>query len=232
MLQRSTIYFLISFLFHFTNSIAQSNCFGLLPFSEGMFLEYTNYDQKNDVSSIVRNEVGSITGNGEDSLAFVSSKIYNKVGILKREEQFSIKCKNSQLSIDLVFTLSPELKNPYTKFDYEVKGTPLVFPIEIRIGQALNIADASVEASIDGIQLPDFQYNSSQRAIVDEKVIITPAGQFQCYQMVHRLKFKAILIKELEITEWFSAGIGLVKSETRTQEGKLIAKTILTTLSK
>jgi hypothetical protein len=62
--------------------------------------------------------------------------------------------------------------------------------------------------------------------------LTTPAGTFECYKISYDIATKMMVNVKAKATEWYSNGVGMVKSETYSTDGKLIGSNVLTALKK
>jgi len=74
--------------------------------------------------------------------------------------------------------------------------------------------------------------NISNRKVEAVESLTTPAGTFECYKISYDVATKMMVNVKSKGVEWYTAGIGMIKSETYSSDGKLLGSNILTSLKK
>jgi len=62
--------------------------------------------------------------------------------------------------------------------------------------------------------------------------VTTPAGTFECYKISYDIATKMMINVKMKGTEWYAKNVGLVKSESYNNDGKLMGSNLLTGLTK
>lgn len=207
---------------------AQDNCSGFYPFKERAVMEYTNYDKKQKVNSKVLHEITVVDEIENGYEAQVGTKTYDKVGELLSEGTFQISCVDNSIRLDAISMMSPELTNAFSNFEVTISGEELVIPSELEVGQSLPDANNVIQASSNDINLLKFNYSLTNRKVEAKETIETEAGSFECYKVTYELFFKAVLSKNLMVSEWYAKDVGIVKSVTFNKKGKEVSSMTLT----
>ena len=210
----------------------QNNCEGFLAFQERTLLEYTHFDKKNDKSSRTTHHLTLIDELDDGFEAQVEAQTFDKVDELIHEGAYRITCKEGNFHLDVISMMAPELKNAFSNFEITISGDPLLIPNNLEVGQTLPDASSEVQASTDGLKLPKFIYTLSDRKVESQEELEVPAGTFNCYKITYSLSFKAVIARNLTISEWYAKGVGLIKSETYNKKKRLVAQSILTKLNR
>ena len=74
-----------------------------------------------------------------------------------------------------------------------------------------------------------FKIDITERKVIGEETLNTPAGSFNCFKISQKIVMKTVLKMEMNSIEWYSKEVGMVKSETYNKKNKLKSYTLLTT---
>ena len=97
-------------------------------------------------------------------------------------------------------------------------------PSDLSVGQSLD--DGSIVISGD---LPmTMRVDITDRKVAAKEKVTTPAGTFECYKITYTIKTKMMMGRESKAAEWIAKDVGLVKSESYKNNGKLMSYSLLT----
>ena len=142
-------------------------------------------------------------------------------------------CKDGIVYFDMKkFVPDEYLNDSGGEVTMDVTGTSLELPINMKAGDYLK--DASVSMNIGNSESPmgiKMTVDIFDRKVEAEEKLNTPAGEFDCFIITQSMKTKMMISMQMESKEWYSPGIGMVKSESY-KKGKLMSYSILTQFSK
>ncbi len=138
----------------------------------------------------------------------------------------TITCKDGVLFFDLNKMFPQEQMKGMEGFEMTVNGTNLELPSNLSTGQELK--DANIVITINGPMVMNFKVDITERKVIGEETLKTPAGSFDCFKISQKILMKTIMKMEMRSTEWFAKEVGMVKSESYDKNGKLKFYTILT----
>jgi len=223
---RSVIPSLITLLLITSNVLAQSTCSKYYPFEEGATFQITNYDKKGKTTGIADHTVSNVSTVGGAEVSTISSKIKDNKGELLIETSYDITCKDDTISIDFNSLANPQMFEQYQEMDVDISGTNIDIPNNLSAGQEL--PDASMLMVVNmGISLK-FTVDITNRKVIAEETITTPAGTFDCYVIGYTLNSKMGIKFSGSSKEWISEGVGVVKQESYSKKGKLTSSSELT----
>lgn len=221
---------LLTFLFY-VSSIGQ-NCAGFYSFIEDSSFELSSYNRKDKVVSVTKYQVNSILSEGSSAKANVTSEVFDEKGKLIAGGEMDIKCYTDFYEIDLKNMLSPEMLGAYKNMEISYDGNTLNMPSKLTVGMELQGGDSEITISNSGMKIMTMKININDRKVVGSEKITTPAGTFDCYKLTHKLSIKALVNFNFKVEEWYSEGIGLVRSKNYKQNGKMSSYTELTSYKK
>ena len=210
-----------------------AQCNEMFDYQEGTSWQWTNYDKKGKFmgkSMQKIEELNKLSNGFEVTISLVQS---DKDGEQVGPFSMDMACKDGVVYFDMKkFVPDEYLNDPEGEATVEVNGDNLEMPINMKAGDYLK--DASVSMKIGGSGSPmgiNMTVDIFNRKVEAEEKLSTPAGEFDCFVITQSMKTKMMISMQMESKEWYSPGIGMVKSESY-KKGKLMSYAILTQFSK
>lgn len=210
--------------------------------TQGTELHYVNYDEAGQSLSnetvTVYNVVKNASGESAQYLAkIVTNKTKNNTSYTLYNWNYDGNVTTCQE--DLMY--GPYIKSDSDPAKYDSKARQAMAE-ELKL-KGDNSFTIKKHASA-GESIPDRTYslifnmlkneiNISGAAYMGEEKVSTTAGKFDCIKISYLKRTKIVLKTEtVRVTEWYSEGIGLVKSESYNTKGEPDGKTILVKIVK
>ena len=223
---------LLAFVF-FLGGALFAQCNKMFDYQEGTSWQWTNYDKKGKFMGKSMQKIEELTklSNGfEVTISLVHS---DKKGEQVEPISMDMACKDGVVYFDMKkFVPDEYLSDSGGEATVDVTGTNLEMPINMKAGDYLK--DASVSMNIGSSESPmgiKMTVDIFDRKVEAEEKLNTPAGEFDCFVITQSMKTKMMISMQMESKEWYSPGIGMVKSESY-KKGKLMSYAILTQFSK
>ncbi|MEN8250170.1 MAG: hypothetical protein ABFS32_14655 [Bacteroidota bacterium] len=216
-----------------TTSILYAQCDQLLDYNEGTTWEYTNYDKKGKVvgKSVQKVVDMSTTANG---LEVTLSTVITTDGEEMPPMEMTLICKDGVIYYDMKkFVPDQYLNGEDDGPEIKIEGNNLEMPTNMKAGDVLN--DASVKMSIGAADSPipiNMTVDIINRKVEAEENLNTPAGDFNCFVITQSVKTKLLMTFTMDSKEWYTPGVGMIKSETYNKKGKLTDYSVLTGYTK
>ncbi len=209
-------------------SVAQNSCSKYYPLKEGVKYQMTFYNKKDKPTTISNYAVKEFNGNK----ALLSNQVLNKKGKLIVESDYTILCIGSGVSIDFKSIMSPDLFEQYESMDIDLTGNNIEIPNNLKTGQKLPDANMNMAINMAGIKM-NISINMIDRIVKGRESITTPAGSYECIIISYKseVKMGSGMSKIGTSKQWFSEGIGMVKSEEYDNNGNLMSYSLLTSYS-
>ncbi|NMH87555.1 TapB family protein [Flavivirga algicola] len=227
--------FLIVIFICLSQVVVSQNCEAISPYTEGMRLEYTNYNKKGKVKSVDNYVVKSVTTiNGELIIEIESTQKNNKnkESVARKD---ILKCVDGNFYVDMAGYLAHQNDDQKSNLQVRAEGDFVEFPDNLSEG--LELKDATIELKIgsdDSASSASFAdmkvYN---RKVIQNASFQNKAGTFDAYKMTFDYIFTLGFIKVRGSgIEWYVKGIGIVKTESYSKKGKLRWTRELTKITK
>ncbi len=221
-------------LIGFSYSFAQCDA-NFYRFEEGAEFEMTSYNDKDKEQGKSVNKITGITEQGNASQATVHTQLYDKKDKLLHEGEFEVICEDNKLRVDMERFVPSEMLSAYQDMEVQFEGDYLEMPASLSVGDALPDGSVSMKVKMGGgdMNLTDIKINIINRKVAGKESITTPAGTFDCYKITYdmesEMKMMGMGKKRLfSNTEWIAEDIGVVKTATYDEKGKLQTYSLLT----
>lgn len=195
-------------------------------------MEYTTFNKKGKVESITENTVKVINENGTEVQAEVGTVLKDKKGKESYSGTYEVFCKDGKLMMDMNAMFNPAMQQSFSGYEVTIEGDALTFPNEIEVGQTLPDASSRITTAASGINIATMNIEITDRKVGEKVTLSTDAGTFECYKISQTSNIKMMISRSYSTIEYFAEGIGVVRSETYDQGGKLQSYMELTAFKK
>lgn len=216
--------------------LSSQNCDNFYPLKKGNSFEMQEFDGQNklqgtDVVTVIdRKDVG---GTAEATMQAIHTDAKGKAGA---PVEFKVKCDGAVFYMDLQTFASSMEKNK----DMELKmdGGFSEMPVKnMKVGDTLKDAVMKMHMLQKGKEM-GLMVMTIRRKIDAKESVTVPAGTFECYKIAVESE-SAMEMMGMKMpggknqhVEYFSPGIGTVKSEFFDKSGKLMRYSVLSKITK
>lgn len=205
---------------------AQS-CSDYYPMKKGTTYELKRYDKKDKLESVKFYEIVASSG----SSATIHTIVTNKDNEEIINAEYEMICEGDKVSIDMNKVLSETLTSSLAKSgseaSAEVRGTSLVIPNNLEVGQTLPDSDIDMDIEAGSINL-NFSIKNLEKKVVAKESVTVPAGTFDCVVIEQHTETKMMITKKGTVKMWLAKGVGVVKQEDYDKKGNLNGYEVLT----
>lgn len=225
-----TSVFGLMFIFCIFVGTAQ-DCNNYYPMIEGLAAQVTSYDKKGKAVAVVDYEIKEVRSNGDEKIATISSVVKDKKGDLITNSIFDVRCNGEVVSIDFKSLMSPQLMEQYKNMDFELTGTDIIIPNDLKVGDKLPDSNMEMIMNMAGMNMK-MNVIMKDREVTGQENITTPAGSFDCHVITYTSQFNMGITKTGTSKQWLAKDVGMVKQEDYNGNGKLTSSSLLTAFSK
>ncbi|MDC6365726.1 MULTISPECIES: hypothetical protein [Flavobacteriaceae] len=206
------------------NILAQTDCSKYYPVSDGARFEITLYGNKMKKEGKV---VYAVQNDGGDQVQY-TMEMYDKKDNLLGDSSYGMQCEADGVSIDFKSLMSSSMTSRFGNMDVDITGNNIYLPNNLNVGDVLPDAEMAITVTGAPIAMTS-TIKMSNRTVIGEETITTPAGEFPCIILSYTSEMK-MGIKNMGYTkQWLSEDVGMVKTEDYSKEGgKLRSISLLT----
>ena len=219
------------FLIGIISLTAQDNCSKFYPMTEGVSMEYTNYNKKGKVEGISSYKVTETNTVGSTTNATMAINLKDEKGKEIYSTDYKLSCTGNMVTLDYESLLPSDMMNQYGDMDIEISGNDIEIPNDLSVGQNLNDANVTMKIGMSGINM-NIAVDMLNRKVEKQESVTTPAGTYDCFVVYSENQSKMMMANQVYPSRvWLAEGIGMVKQETYKKNGDLMSSTILTAYS-
>ncbi len=186
--------------------------------------EITNYNASKKLVSRQVNTVKSLEEKGDGWTATINMQSFNKKDKLDLEKDLEMTCEDGVIKLDMSRFFPEEMMAGFKDMNLNFETENLEMPSELEVGTTLNDASITVTGDIPF----SMETNITDREVVAQESITTPAGTFDCYKITYNIEVKTMMTMEMKAVEWVAKDVGMVKSESFGRNGELSGTSLLT----
>ncbi len=200
----------------------------------GVVLEYSMYDDKDKLSTVMTQTVKSVRTDEDTLIAVFDAVGKDDKGKEMYVSTFPVKCHQGTMYFDLRSMVPgiPKSSADSPDMQFEITGDALLYPYDMKPGQTLPDGSIEMKAMMNGMKLFNSRYFMKNRKVESSEAITTPAGTFQCVKLSYDTEYKFMGSRTTHNEIWFSERVGTVKSVSYGKKGKVESTMVLTKLTK
>ena len=215
---RSTL-LLASFVGLLSNASLAQDCNTYYFLQKNKTVEMTIYNKKGDANGKQVYTVSDVTNNGDNTTATVNSEMFDKKGKSIAKGHSQIACQGGIMMIDMTMQLPQQQQEQFSKADVKADKIFIEYPNNMKPGDKLKDATLSMDIDNSGMK-QNINMVTSDRTVAAKETVTTTAGTWDCFKITYKSK---ITVKTMGIgmpfniegTEWFAPGFGIVKTESK-----------------
>lgn len=202
-----------------TNTSQGQDCKNYYFLQQNKTIEMTIYNKKGEANGKQVYTVSDVTNKGSNSTATVNSELFNSKGKSMAKGHSEIACSGGVMMIDMTMQLPQQQQEQFSKADVKADKIYIEYPANMKVGDKLK--DATLDMTIDNQGMKQsVNMVTSDRVVEGKESVTTTAGTWDCFKITFKSK---ITIKTMGIgmpfnmegTEWFASGFGIVKTESK-----------------
>jgi hypothetical protein len=229
---KTNLLLVLFFLIGILSLTAQDNCSKFYPMTEGVTMEYTNYNKKGKVEGVSSYTVTNSDTDGNTTNATMAINLKDEKGKEIYSNDYKLSCTGNMVTLDYESLLPSDMMNQYGDMDIEVSGNDIEIPNDLSVGQNLADANVTMNISMSGINMK-IAVDMLKRKVEKKENVTTPAGTYDCYVLYSENQSKVMMANQVYPSRvWLAEGVGMVKQETYKKNGDLMSSTMLTSYSK
>jgi len=200
-------------------SLAQQDCKNYFFLQQNKTIEMTIYNKKGEANGKQVYTVSEVTTKGNTTSATVNSELFSSKGKSMAKGHSEIACTGGVMLIDMTMQLPQQQQEQFSKADVKADKIYIEYPANMKAGDKLK--DATLDMTIDNQGMKQsVNMVTSDRVVEGKESVTTTAGTWDCFKITFKSK---ITIKTMGIgmpfniegTEWFAPGFGIVKTESK-----------------
>lgn len=201
-------------------------------------IEMTIYDKKGEVSGKQIVQVTNVNQTGGGYESTVSTSMVDEKGKAIMNGTGTYRCMDGMFSADMKMLMPQEGMGKTDATQAKFEPVYLEYPTSLSEGQALKNAEFIMNTSGQGGMNSTVTFKEENRRVAGKESVTSPAGTWQAYVISYdgsmKIKMGPIGMPAFNYSakEWFVPGVGVVKTESYSKNGKLLGSTLITSFTK
>lgn len=226
-MKNSLFILLLSALFLAPSTGNAQNCEIYEDYREGSTIKSVYYDQKDKPTGYTITTVKEKKKDA-DGVLIQFQQNYSNYDDYSFESEFSIRCNNGEVTVDMQRFIDPSSMTAYEGMDFEVSADDLSIPENASVGDELNGGTVTVSVNTGTPVKVTVAVTLSNRVVAGKETVVTPAGTFECLKITYDILSQIGFVKiRSSAAEYYSKRDGVIKSETFNKKGKITGYTIV-----
>lgn len=228
---KSTLLFI---LFCVSSISAAAQCNAFFPMRENVKVYYDHFDKKDKVTVQTTQKLINVTGSGNSMKATMVQEIIDaKKNELITSSESEWTCEGGTMHFHVSNLSYMEAAGPSGGMTMDVTGDQMDMPSSLSVGQTLKDVSYNLKMAMGGLTMMNRKFEVTNRKVETQEDVTTPAGTFSCYKMTFDTNSQGgIGGGKTKSIMWYAKDVGLVKSETYADNGKLLGRQVLSKIDK
>jgi hypothetical protein len=216
--------------------LAEAQCNAFFPMKEKVKYQYDHFDKKEKLSLRTTQTFKNIKGSGSSMTAtMVQEMIDVKKEKLLATTEAEWTCDGGTLHFamtNMTFD-NPQQSNAASGVTMDVTGDKMDIPSHFEIGQKMKDLTYNVKMAMSGMTLMNKTFKITDRKVEGREQVVTGAGTFDCYKITYTTTSEGgIGSGTIKSISWFAKDVGMVKTESFSDTGKLMNRQVLSKIEK
>ena len=207
--------------------VEAQNCTFYFPTKTGTTLVTKSYNDKDKLTSTAKSTILELKG---DKIKF-SVEAYDGKDKLLSKGEYEVGCENGEFAVDMSSFMQGINKDAYKDMEVKMTTKSMSIPANLQAGQKLNDGEITMNVSNQGMTMMNMTTKITNRKVEAMEEISTVAGKFKCAKISYDVETKMMMLIHTKGIQWISQKIGVVRSESYDQKGKLLSYSVLSSLT-
>src|SRR6187397_636081 len=208
----------LTFLF-FSGNIISPDCSTYYFLQNTKTIEMTISNNKGKESGKMTYVVSDSKTNGGSITATINSEFVDAKGKSITKATNNVKCENGVMQMDMKTFIPPVQMEQMKSGTATATDVYLEYPANMNVGDQLKDGQFNMDYESNGLK-SSIEISITERKVEGKESVTTPAGTWECYKISAKNKIVSKTAGigfpiKMEVTEWFSPGFGVVKTESK-----------------
>jgi hypothetical protein len=197
-------------------AVAQ-NCSDYYYLNANKTVEMTMYNKKGKETGKQVYTISNVTKSGNTTSSTVNVELFDSKGKTASKAVNLVKCTAGVMMMDMKMFIPAAQQQQMGTGTATVSDSFIDYPASMKEGDALKDAQFKMDFKMESGIAGNVSVNISNRKVAGKEQVTTPAGTWDAFKITYKSK---IIMKigigipvNMDVTEWYVPGFGVVKSE-------------------
>ncbi|MFW5663398.1 MAG: hypothetical protein ACOCYD_00010 [bacterium] len=226
-------YVITAFVLFISFGLFAQDCDLYIPLEEGKGFQYQSFNKRDKLEGINEVIIKDVSRKSDRTEALMQAKYYDSKEKLLHEGEYMIVCSGNELIIDMQSMMDQAQLESFEGMEISLTTVDnLTIPGNISVGDKLPDGKMEMEVTTGGETMSEMDFITRNRTVEGKEDLTTPAGTFDCYKITYEnvMDTRTMGINRETVTkgvEYFSPGVGNVRSEFYDDKDRLQSYTVL-----
>ena len=182
-------------------------------------VEMTIYNKKGDPNGKQVYKISDVSGSDAAVTAIVNTEMIDKKGKTVSKATGNYKCNGGVMMVDMKMSIPSAQMEQFKNAEVKAQDIYIEYPAVINVGDQLKDATLSMDMDNNGLK-QTLNMVISDRKVEAKESVTTTAGTWDCFKISSKIKLTIKTMgvgipMNLESTEWFAPGFGVIKTESK-----------------
>lgn len=182
-------------------------------------IEMTIYNRKGAPDGKQVYKISEVSNSAGTVSARVNSEMFDKKGKSITKASGNYKCTGGMMMIDMKMSIPSQQMEQFKNAEVKAEDVYIEYPANMNVGDQLKDGNFNMDIDNNGMK-QSLSMLISDRKVEGKETVTTTAGTWECYKISSkmRLTIKTMGVGipiNMEQTEWFAPGFGVVKTESK-----------------
>jgi len=204
--------------------IQAQDCTYYFPATKDATYETKSYNAKDKLTGSTKVTVLEKSGN---AVKF-HCEVFDDKGKQLSKGDYEVTCENGEFKIDMNQYLKGVDPTAYQGMEVKMDSKQMTIPSKLQAGQKLNDGEISMKVSNQFMTILNMVTKITNRKVESFQDMTVPAGTYKCAKLTYDVESKAIVNAKSKGVEYIAEKVGVVRSESYDEKGKLTSYSVMT----
>jgi len=173
-------------------------------------------------------KISDVTKSGSSATATINSEFIDTKGKTITSSTNNVKCTGGMMQMDMKVFIPAAQQEQIKSGSANASDVYLEYPSNMNVGDQLKDGQLSMDYESSSGLKSSIQISITERKVEGKETVTTPAGTWECFKITAHNKIVSKIAGigipiNMDVTEWFAPGFGIVKTESKTGKTEITA---------
>lgn len=188
----------------------------------------TIFNRKGDESGKMIYKISNVSKSGNSINATINSEFIDTKGKTITSSANNVKCVSGVMQMDMKVFIPAAQQEQMKTGNASANDVYLEYPSNMNVGDQLKDGQLSMDYQSSSGLKSSIEIYITERKVDGKESVTTTAGTWECFKITAHNKIVSKIAGigipiNMDVTEWFAPGFGIVKTESKTGKTEITA---------
>jgi len=202
-------------------TLSSQDCSNYYYLQNNKTIELTITNKKGNESGKMKYTISDVKKSGSSTNATINSEFVNAKGETITKGTNNVRCENGMMQMDMKVFIPAAQQEQMKSGTANASDVYLEYPANMQVGDQLKDGKLNMDYESSSGLKSSIDISITERKVEGKETVTTPAGTWECFKITAHNKIVSKIAGigipiNMDVTEWFAPGFGIVKTESRT----------------